>query len=109
MKNDGEDSLTVLTYNVHSGVGADGAYDLARIADVIKIQAPQIVALQEIEVNEMEQKTRLWSVSHHDDQVRLITISTGLEFQSYMHFRWRTSHPKRALNTMHLEPLPDAR
>ena len=38
--------LRVLSYNVHSGVGGDGAYDLARIGAAIAREAPDIVALQ---------------------------------------------------------------
>jgi endonuclease/exonuclease/phosphatase family metal-dependent hydrolase len=42
--------LKVLTYNIHSCRGADGRTDPARIAEVIDACAPDIVALQEVDV-----------------------------------------------------------
>lgn len=41
--------VRVMTYNIHHGRGLDHRYDLARIAEVIRAQDPDIVALQEIE------------------------------------------------------------
>jgi endonuclease/exonuclease/phosphatase family metal-dependent hydrolase len=43
--------LRVLTYNIHHGEGTDGKLDLARIARVITGQKPDLVALQEVDVN----------------------------------------------------------
>ncbi len=43
-------SVRILTYNVHSCVGLDGRLDPARIARVIARQAPDVVALQELDV-----------------------------------------------------------
>ena len=40
----------ILTYNIHSGRGADGRLDLGRIVAVIVAEAPDIVALQEVDV-----------------------------------------------------------
>ena len=40
----------ILSYNVHRCVGVDRRLDVGRIADVIAAQAPDIVALQEIDV-----------------------------------------------------------
>lgn len=45
----GRRALRVATYNVHSGVGADGRCDPARIADVICELSADAVALQEVE------------------------------------------------------------
>ncbi len=42
--------ISVLSYNIHHGEGADGQLDLARIADVIKHSKADIVALQEVDV-----------------------------------------------------------
>lgn len=42
--------LRVLCYNIHYGQGNDGEYDLERLADVIKKAAPDLVALQEVDV-----------------------------------------------------------
>ena len=38
-----------LTYNIHHGEGMDGKLDLARIAELIKAEKPDLVALQEVE------------------------------------------------------------
>ncbi|MCP5522640.1 MAG: endonuclease/exonuclease/phosphatase family protein [Verrucomicrobiales bacterium] len=38
-----------MTYNIHHGEGVDGKLDLPRIAEVIKAQAPDLVALQEVD------------------------------------------------------------
>ena len=40
----------ILSYNVHRCVGGDRRLDVGRVADVIGAQAPDIVALQEIDV-----------------------------------------------------------
>jgi endonuclease/exonuclease/phosphatase family metal-dependent hydrolase len=42
--------LTVMTYNIHHGEGADGKIDLERIARVITDVAPDLVALQELDI-----------------------------------------------------------
>lgn len=41
-------TVTVLSYNIHYGLGTDGVNDLERIADVIKRSKAGIVGLQEI-------------------------------------------------------------
>jgi endonuclease/exonuclease/phosphatase family metal-dependent hydrolase len=41
--------LTLMTYNIHSGVGGDGRYDLGRIGRVLGEQRPDVAALQELE------------------------------------------------------------
>ena len=40
-----------MTYNVHGCVGGDKRLDLGRVADVIAREAPDVVALQELDVN----------------------------------------------------------
>jgi len=42
--------LRVMTYNIHSGRGADRRVDLGRISEVIAGYAPDVVALQEVDV-----------------------------------------------------------
>jgi endonuclease/exonuclease/phosphatase family metal-dependent hydrolase len=42
--------VRLLTYNVHRCVGADGRLDVARVAEVIAAHAPDVVALQEVDV-----------------------------------------------------------
>lgn len=45
----GKVRLRVMTYNVHVGTGMDKKLDLTRIAEVIKRERPDLVALQEID------------------------------------------------------------
>jgi len=42
-------TLRVMTYNIHVGVGMDKKLDLARIATVINAQHPDLVGLQEVD------------------------------------------------------------
>jgi endonuclease/exonuclease/phosphatase family metal-dependent hydrolase len=41
--------LKLLTYNIHSGVGRDGQYDLSRIQRVLAEESAAVAALQEVE------------------------------------------------------------
>jgi endonuclease/exonuclease/phosphatase family metal-dependent hydrolase len=41
--------LRLLTWNIHAGIGADRLYNLARIIDLIRSHAPDIIALQEVD------------------------------------------------------------
>ncbi len=52
------DTLTLVTYNIHFGVGVDGRYDLERVADAVA--GADIICLQEV--------TRFWAPCGHDDQ-----------------------------------------
>jgi len=58
--------LTLASYNMHYGLGLDGRYDLARIADAV--QDADIVCLQEV--------TQNWPQTGHEDQ--LATLATRL-------------------------------
>ena len=60
------------TYNIHYGVGADGKYDVARIADAVA--EADIVCLQEI--------TRGWPENGHADQ----TAEIGRRLNRYFRF-----------------------
>ncbi|MCI0574428.1 MAG: endonuclease/exonuclease/phosphatase family protein [Myxococcaceae bacterium] len=40
--------LTLASYNIHSGIGTDGRFDLGRIAAVLEELRPDIAALQEV-------------------------------------------------------------
>lgn len=44
-------NLKVMTYNIHSSVGTDGKSDWRRIAALIKKEAPDLLALQEVTIN----------------------------------------------------------
>jgi endonuclease/exonuclease/phosphatase family metal-dependent hydrolase len=41
-------SLTLVSYNIHSGIGTDGRFSLARTADVLREINADIIALQEV-------------------------------------------------------------
>ena len=40
-------ALTLVSYNIHSGIGTDGSFDLRRIGEVLAELTPDLVALQE--------------------------------------------------------------
>ncbi len=63
--------LRVLTYNIHHGEGTDGEFDLQRLAGVIESANPDLVALQEVDV-ETER-------SDHVDQANRLAEITGME------------------------------
>lgn len=43
-------TLRIMTWNIHHGEGTDGVFDLERIARVIVDEAPDVVAIQEVDV-----------------------------------------------------------
>ena len=63
-------AIRILTYNIHHGEGADGVFDLPRLAGVISSGAPDLVALQEVD----EKTERSGGVSQVSELGRL----TGL-------------------------------
>ena len=40
--------LTIASYNIHSGIGVDGAFDLSRVGEVLREMNADIIALQEV-------------------------------------------------------------
>jgi endonuclease/exonuclease/phosphatase family metal-dependent hydrolase len=62
--------LTLLTYNIHSGVGMDRRYDLGRIRRVLHDERPDIAALQELECGSPR--------TAHDDQSTLLAADLAL-------------------------------
>ena len=75
--------MIISSYNIHSCVGSDFEYDVSRVAHTISALASDIVALQEVEVNKANQKTRLWSFVHEDDQPALLAAATGLVHHAF--------------------------
>jgi endonuclease/exonuclease/phosphatase family metal-dependent hydrolase len=47
--------LKLLTYNIHSGIGRDGRYDLGRIRELLEDEKPDIAALQELNCGNSEE------------------------------------------------------
>lgn len=56
--------LRIMTYNVHSCIGTDRRHDPGRIAEVIAACAPDVVALQELDVGRLR--------TGHTDQAAII-------------------------------------
>jgi endonuclease/exonuclease/phosphatase family metal-dependent hydrolase len=70
--------VTVMTWNIHGGVGLDGIHDLARIADVIAHVNPDILALQEV-ANRRAEATLLSLIRArrpYGDAVPAVAVST---------------------------------
>lgn len=65
-------TLRVMTYNVHVGVGMDKRNDLARIAEVIRRERPDLVGLQEVDRG-VERTKRV-------DQIAELARMTGMEY-----------------------------
>lgn len=63
--------VSVLSYNIHRGVGLDGATDLERIARVVRESGADLVALQEVDVG----TTRSAGVDQASELARL----TGMQ------------------------------
>ncbi|MFL5318595.1 MAG: endonuclease/exonuclease/phosphatase family protein [Myxococcaceae bacterium] len=40
--------LTLVSYNIHSGIGTDGKFDLHRVGEVLSEIKPDVIALQEV-------------------------------------------------------------
>lgn len=43
--------FNVMSFNIHSGIGMDGTYDMSRIAQVIEESEADVIGLQEIDVH----------------------------------------------------------
>ncbi|MGB9375963.1 MAG: hypothetical protein WCB04_00425, partial [Mycobacteriales bacterium] len=43
--------LRVASYNIHAGIGSDGAFDLDRTAEAIRALDADVVGLEEVDVN----------------------------------------------------------
>ena len=65
-------TFTVMTYNIHHGVGTDQVYSLARIADVIRSVSPDLVCLNEVDY----QTERTFG----DDQAAQLAELLGMDF-----------------------------
>lgn len=94
----------ILTYNVHRCVGTDRRLDVGRIAEVIAAQAPDIVALQELDVG----RARTGGV----DQAHEIAHRLGMAFHFHAALKVEeelygdailTAHPERLVQ---VGPLP---
>jgi endonuclease/exonuclease/phosphatase family metal-dependent hydrolase len=64
--------LTVMSYNIHVGVGMDKQLDLKRIADVIKLHGCDLVGLQEVDRG-VERTGRV-------DEIKELARLTGMDY-----------------------------
>lgn len=65
--------LTVMSYNIHTGIGADGRLDLERTADEIRASGAEVVGLQEVDVH--------WSSrSNFEDQAKLLAEELDMKY-----------------------------
>lgn len=79
-----QQSLRVLSYNIHHGAGTDGVYDLQRIADVVRSVDPDIVSLQEVDKN-YHVPWREPSRSDLDNQPELLTTWLDMDSEYFVH------------------------
>ncbi len=103
-----QDTLRIMTYNVHSCIGMDGKLSPERIARVIARYAPDIVALQELDVG----RARTEGV----DQAHIIAQCLEMDFHFHpaMHIEEErygdailTHLPMRLVKAGTLPGLPD--
>lgn len=64
-------SVRVLSYNIHQGVGMDGRYELRRVAHAIERIEPDLLALQEVD--------RFRERTDFDDQFERLEALLGLD------------------------------
>lgn len=73
--------ITVITYNIHHGVGIDGVFDLDRIAELIRENDADIVALQEVDV-ESERVSGIHIMKYLSDTLNMTWVfGQNLSFQ----------------------------
>ena len=75
------DTLRIMAYNIHHGEGMDGIVDLDRIAQLINIYSPDVVALQEID-SSVARTNRV-------DQLAVLANKTGMSahFSAFMPYQ----------------------
>lgn len=65
--------ITVMTYNIRHGEGNEGKVDLERIAEVINGADPDVIVLQEVDVN--------WKRSGNKNQVRILARALRMNYR----------------------------
>lgn len=74
-------TLKLMTYNIHNGVGRDGRYRLDRVLNVIESQAPDIVALQEVDNgvgrSDYDDQTQYLACALNMNCLHCVTRATG--------------------------------
>ena len=85
----------IMTYNVHLCIGTDRRLDVGRVADVIAAQAPDIIALQELDVG----RARTGGL----DQAQELATRLGMRF----HFNAAMSFENEAYGDAIMTHLPE--
>ncbi|TFJ92488.1 metal-dependent hydrolase [Lentibacillus salicampi] len=66
-------TVRLATYNMHTGIGTDGSYNLDRLAETIRESGSDIIGLQEVDVN--------WSSrSQFENQVEILTDTLNMDY-----------------------------
>lgn len=85
--------VRVVTWNVHSCIGRDGRVSPARVADVLAALAPDVVALQEVEVGRKR--------TGRSDQPRALADRLGMHSLFAPALHWEDGHYGIALLSRH--------
>lgn len=111
-------TVRVLTWNVHAGIGPDGVYDLPRIAALVRRHEPDIVALQEIDSRGRGSDAFAYmakALGSHAAEARTIVTPDG-DYGHVLISRWPMTdiaihdlsvtrrEPRRAIETMVQSP-----
>jgi endonuclease/exonuclease/phosphatase family metal-dependent hydrolase len=86
--------LTLVSYNIRSGIGMDGAFDLERVVSVIRELSPDVVALQEV--------GDFRGVTDAHDHPERLAAATGLQLA----FGPNVVHGRRSYGNALLSRLP---
>jgi endonuclease/exonuclease/phosphatase family metal-dependent hydrolase len=86
-------TATVMTWNIHAGVGPDGRHDLARLLRLVERVNPDILALQEVDARPVrggEHPLDLFErvLGHHGIRAPSITTADG-DYGQALLSRWR--------------------
>lgn len=97
--------LCVITYNIHHGVGIDGTFDLKRIADLIRENDADLVALQEVDV-ETERTGGLNTMEYLARELSMyFAFGKNLEFQGGGYGNGILSkYPLVSIENLHIPP-----
>jgi endonuclease/exonuclease/phosphatase family metal-dependent hydrolase len=97
--------LRLVTYNIHSCIGADGKYDPDRIVEVLKELSADVIALQEVDSREHR---GLEMLAHLSEETGLLAVpgptlikhtgSYGNALLTRLHIRQIRRHDLRFLN-----------
>jgi endonuclease/exonuclease/phosphatase family metal-dependent hydrolase len=90
-------TVRVMTWNIHGGVALAGRSDLERVLAVVRANAPDIVALQEVDTRSRRRRQAdafdflASALGTHKAEARLITAPDG-DYGHALISRWPISH-----------------